>query len=113
MVADFEAQIGGNQVTVAMTGDDICGYIVAFPRADDFFVENIAVEPSAAGGGFGRALMGYAETAARAANCNLVRLYTNAKMYENFPFYEALGYRKTHEVTENGFHRVYFEKGLE
>ncbi|WNK00967.1 GNAT family N-acetyltransferase [Thalassospiraceae bacterium LMO-JJ14] len=113
MVADFAAHIVRNEIIVAVSDDVVCGYIVSFPRVEDFFIENVAVDPDAAGTGIGRALMSHAEKAARAAGCNLVRLYTNVKMHENFPFYEALGYLKTHDVTESGFHRVYFEKALE
>ncbi len=113
MIADFAAHITRNEAIVAVLGGIVCGYIISFARADDYFIENIAVDPSAAGGGIGRALMSHAENAAISHGRNLVRLYTNVKMHENFPFYEALGYRKTHQVTENGFHRVYFEKALD
>lgn len=113
MIADFAAHISRNEVIVAVSGGVVCGYIVSFARADDYFVENVAVDPAAAGGGIGRALMSHAENAANEQDRNLVRLYANVKMHENFSFYEALGYRKTQQVTENGFHRVYFEKALD
>jgi len=113
MVADFDTHIDRGEVTVAERPGGIAGYIVAYPRENDYFVENVAVDPVFAGAGIGRALMAHAEVAAVQAGSKVVRLYTNVAMVENFPFYEALGYRKTHEATEAGFHRVYFEKSLE
>ncbi|MCK5778986.1 MAG: GNAT family N-acetyltransferase [Rhodospirillales bacterium] len=113
MVADFDGHIERREVTVAELPDGITGYIVAFARADDYFIENVAVDPAFAGTGIGRTLMAHAEAAAVRAGCTFVRLYTNIAMVENFPFYAALGYRKTHEATEAGFHRAYFEKSLE
>ncbi|MBO6946453.1 MAG: GNAT family N-acetyltransferase [Rhodospirillales bacterium] len=113
MAADFETHIRRDEVMLAETTEGIIGYIVAYPRADDYFVENVAVDPARAGAGVGKNLMSQAESAAVQHGCRFIRLYTNVAMYENFPFYESLGYRKTHEATEAGFHRVYFEKSLE
>lgn len=112
MDADFQAHIARGEVTLALVGEKIAGYVIAFPRADDYFVENVAVDPVFAGKGVGKALMAVAEKAAIAAGKRFVRLYTNMRMHENFPFYFGLGYVKTHEVTESGFHRAYFEKEL-
>ena len=113
MTADFETHILRGEVTLAETADGVIGYIVAYARPDDYFVENVAVDPAKAGGGIGKNLMSHVESAAVQAGHQVVRLYTNVAMHENFPFYESLGYRKTHEATEAGFHRVYFEKSLE
>ena len=80
---------------------------------DDYFVENVAVDPERAGQGLGKALMSRAEAMARDLGQDKITLYTNAQMHENFSFYEALGYLRTGEVEEDGFHRVYFQKQLE
>lgn len=113
MLADFEGHIQRGEVTLSEASGVINGYIVAYARPDDYFVENVAVHPDHAGTGLGKALMNHAEVAAIHAERRIIRLYTNVAMTENFPFYVALGYRKTHEATEAGFHRVYFEKILE
>ncbi len=113
MVADFALHLARDELDVALSETGIDGYIVAYPRPDDYFVKNVAVDPAGAGKGIGKALMRHAEAAARRAGRTAVRLYTNVHMTENFPFYAALGYRKTHEAEEDGFQRVYFEKVLE
>ena len=74
------------------------------------FVENVALDPAFHGQGLGRALMAFAEDQARARDLAAIRLYTNVKMTENFPFYAKLGYRETGRVTEDGYDRVYFVK---
>lgn len=113
IVADFALHLARDELDVAVSDAGVDGYIVAYPRPDDYFVENVAVDPAGAGRGTGRALMQHAEAAARRAGRTAVRLYTNVHMTENFPFYAALGYRKTHAAEEDGFQRVYFEKVLE
>jgi len=112
MAADFLGAVERGTVSVAEAEGVVFGYVIAFPRDDDYFIENIAVDPAMAGLGLGKALMDHAEAAAEAAGKRFVRLYTNVRMHENFPFYAGLGYRVTREAVEDGFHRVYFEKDL-
>lgn len=112
MAADFLCHIQAGQTYVALVDDQIMGYLIAFARDEDYFVENVAVDPGGAGQGIGKALMALAEDHAKRASKNKIVLYTNARMYENFPFYSALGYRTTGMIVESGFRRVYFEKDL-
>lgn len=112
MAADFLWHVQAGQVHVVVVESKTVGYLIAFARDDDFFIENVAVDPAGAGQGIGKALMQLAEDQAREAGCSKIVLYTNARMYENFPFYAALGYRTTGLVVEAGFRRVYFEKDL-
>lgn len=112
MAADFLSHVQAGQTYVATDEDQVMGYLIAFPRDEDYFVENVAVDPIGVGRGIGKALMMLAEDQARDAGRGKVVLYTNARMHENFPFYAALGYRTTGMVLEAGFRRVYFEKDL-
>lgn len=113
MVADFITQIAAGVVYVA-TDDQarFQGFIVFYPKDGYFLLENVAVLPSAAGNGVGKALIGFCENAARQRGVNAVHLYTNAKMADNLSIYPKLGYVKVAERTEDGFNRVYFEKNL-
>lgn len=112
MAADFLSHVQAGQTHVAEIDGLVVGYLIAFTRDDDCFIENVAVDPSGAGKGIGKALMALAEDHARDAGRDKVVLYTNARMHENFPFYAALGYRTTGLVVEAGFRRVYFEKDV-
>jgi len=112
MAADFLSYVQTGQVDVAELGGQVVGYLIAYPRDNNYFVENIAVDPAGIGKGIGKALMILAEDRAHEAGQTKIVLYTNARMYENFPFYGALGYRTTGLVVEAGFRRVYFEKDL-
>ncbi|MCR9221540.1 MAG: GNAT family N-acetyltransferase [Alphaproteobacteria bacterium] len=113
MDADYAGAIAAGHAAVLADADDrAVGFLIQFPRAEDWFVENVAVDPALQGGGLGRRLMAEAERAARAAGRTRVRLYTNVAMTENIPFYEALGYRVAGRVREDGFERIYFEKDL-
>ena len=86
------------------------GFIVFFPRGDHIFLENVAVAETAAGHGVGRALIGFCEAEARRLGLASVQLYTNEKMAANLSIHPHLGYAETERRTEDGFHRVYFEK---
>lgn len=110
MAADFLSFVLKDETRVAVMDGTIIGYLIAFPRDDDYFIENVAVDPMVTGKGTGKALMATAERSAIEAKKSCIRLYTNIRMWENFSFYAALGYRRTHEIKEAGFHRIYFEK---
>ena len=113
MVADFVAQIAAGMVYV-VTDDQALfhGFIVFYAEEEHILLENVAVLPSAAGRGVGRALISFCEDAARQRGMNGVHLYTNEKMTDNLSIYPKLGYVKVAQRTKDGFKRVYFEKTL-
>jgi ribosomal protein S18 acetylase RimI-like enzyme len=113
MVADFAAQIRAGQVHVAVDDAGLAqGFIVFFPKDGQMFLENVAVRPEAAGQGTGGALIRFCEDEARRAGLAAVRLYTNARMTENLSLYPHLGYVEVERREEDGFDRVFFEKGF-
>jgi ribosomal protein S18 acetylase RimI-like enzyme len=112
ITADHAAAIAVGEVHLFEIEGERLGLIVARGAGDHFFVDILAVAPAAQRRGVGRALMRFAEDAARRAGLGAVRLYTNVKMTENLRFYPALGYRQIDERREDGFERVYFEKRL-
>jgi GNAT superfamily N-acetyltransferase len=113
MVADFAAQIAEGQVHVAAgDAEEFHGFIVFFPKGDAMFLENVAVEPAAAGSGIGKSLIAFCEAEARRLGLAAVTLYTNEKMVENLSIYPKLGYVETDRRSEDGFNRVFFEKRL-
>lgn len=112
MQADFAAQIAAGQVHVATGAGGVLGYVVFYPDGDGVLLESVAVLPSAAGQGIGKALIAHCEADARAQGARAVCLYTNEKMTENLSIYPRLGYVETGRRVEDGFARVYFEKRL-
>jgi ribosomal protein S18 acetylase RimI-like enzyme len=113
MLADYIRQIQQNTVWILTEKNDIHGLLVAFPKDDYYFIENVAVHPDFQGRGYGKALMHFAEEQARALHLNELRLYTNVAMTENLVFYPTLGFEEMGRKTEDGYHRVYFRKRLE
>ncbi|WP_210268083.1 GNAT family N-acetyltransferase [Brucella intermedia] len=113
MVADFSAQIEAGQAYVAEDADNqLQGFIVFYPEGQHMLLENVAVLPSAAGRGIGKALIRFCEEEARRRGFNAVHLYTNEKMAENLSIYPRLGYAEVARRAEDGFNRVFFEKPL-
>ena len=112
MSDDYAAEIAGGRCWV-MDGDKgLAGALVMRPQDGDWFVDTVGVAPGMQGKGIGKALMAFAEAEARRNGFRAVRLYTNARMTENMPFYQSLGYEITERRMEDGFDRVFFLKRL-
>jgi hypothetical protein len=56
--------------------------------------------------------MEFAEEEAARLGLAKLSLYTNVAMTENQAIYAHLGYRETRRETEDGYQRVYLEKGI-
>lgn len=113
MTADFGKQISAGQVHVALDREGIfLGFIVFYPDALGMHIESVAVLPSAAGRGVGRALVRFCEQQAGRQAIAAVHLYTNEKMTRNLKLYSRLGYVEMARRIEDGFHRVFFRKEL-
>jgi predicted N-acetyltransferase YhbS len=112
MEADHAAEVAGGQVHVAEEDGAIVGLIVLVPAPDHLLVENVAVAPERQGEGLGRALLELAADEGRRLGVPELRLYTNAKMYENLERYPHLGWTETGRSTISGFDRVSFRRPL-
>ena len=112
LLADYAALVAAGQTQVLEAGGAVVGFLVAFPRPADYFVENLAVAPACQGAGHGRFLMAAAEAQGKAAGKDCIRLYTNEVMTENLAFYASLGYAVEERRLEDGYRRVYFAKRL-
>jgi len=110
--AKYATLIAEGVVYTLVADGDIRGVLVMMPRADDLFVENVAVDPAFQGRGFGRQLMAFAERAARVARLGAIRLYTNEVMTENLKFYRRLGFVEEARRMEDGYSRVFLGRDL-
>ena len=112
MLDDYRALIDASHVQVLISEGAICGVLVLTPEQDAMLLDNIAVDPSVKGKGFGKQLMLAAEQAARDAGYKAIRLYTHEMMTENIALYGKVGYVETHRAVEKGLHRVFMTKQL-
>src|SRR5262249_36950610 len=60
MLTDFAAEIAEERVVVIETTGAVHGYLIAWPQADAYFIDNIAVDPAQQGEGLGRQLIDHA-----------------------------------------------------
>ena len=101
MTDNYADVVRSHQVTVAERSGEVVGLIVLGVGDEGFMVDNVAVDPSHQGGGFGRALLEHAEVAARRAGFDSIYLYTHERMTENLALYSRIGYveydRRLHE----------------
>lgn len=113
MDADFPAQIAAGKVHVATdAAGTVIGYAVFYPKGGAMHLESVAVLPSAAGRGIGKALITRCEAAAREAGLPAIELYTHAKMTANLAMYPHLGFREIGRRQEDGFDRVFFRREI-
>jgi ribosomal protein S18 acetylase RimI-like enzyme len=107
MLADFAAETTAGHVMVIEAGGEVAGYMIAWPEAEAYFVDNLAVAPEHQGSGVGRSLLDHAVREARRLSLPAVRLYTNVAMTENLAIYDHLQFIETHRAWEEGVHRVH------
>ena len=110
MVADFADSIENENLYVMADAEQICGFVVFYPRDDHYHLENVAVNTDFQRRGFGSRLIEFVEQAAVAAGYRRIELFTNVKMTENLGLYPRLGYSEFDRRHEHGFDRVYFKK---
>ncbi|KAF5684764.1 GNAT family acetyltransferase [Fusarium denticulatum] len=115
MTADYTSLLTTRDIFVLQISQSPVGALVLQhePDSNAIKIENLVVDPSAQGRGYGKVLMRYAEDFARSRGCNALELYTNVKMFENLGLYLKMGFVETGRREEDGFERVYFRKELE
>ncbi len=108
VLTDYRAATAAGQVWVL--GEPVVGVIVLISEDDSLLVENVAVNPSAQGAGYGRRLMEFAEQQAQSRGLSRMTLYTNEIMTENLAIYSRLGYCETaRRIAVAGTQREGFE----
>lgn len=112
VTADYAAVIAASRVWLAERNGAAVGMLVTRVDGEQLLLENVAVLPAEQGAGLGSRLLALAESDARAAGVDRVRLATNEAMVANLRFYPSRGYRETDRRVEDGFRRVFFEKRL-
>lgn len=112
MLLDFEAEVRALHVWVVPAQPGIAGVLVQYETSEGFYIDTVAVLPSAQGTGVGRELLQFAEHEALRRGYRSVYLCTNAKMTENQVFYPRIGYVELERRTESGFDRVFYGKSL-
>lgn len=91
---DYRPRIADGDVWLLEQEGDLAGLIVLEREPDHIMIFSVAVSPNFQGWGYGRRLLEWAETRARDAGLDEVRLYTNARMERNIALYGAFGYRE-------------------
>jgi ribosomal protein S18 acetylase RimI-like enzyme len=92
LTEDYSDVVSRAQVSVAEREGEMVGLLVLDTDDEGFFVDNVAVAPSAQGAGVGRLLLDHAEAQARLAGFDSIYLYTHERATVNLAIYERLGY---------------------
>jgi ribosomal protein S18 acetylase RimI-like enzyme len=112
MDTDYLAAVTDTEAWVAESDGQVVGLLLLVREEDGMLLDNVAVLPTQHRRGVGRALLELAEERTRAHRLGRIRLYTHVTMVENQALYERIGYVRTHDATEDGVTRVFYEKVL-
>lgn len=112
MLEDFAETINTAQVHVVVSAGQIVGVAVLMVTDDGFYLDNVAVRPSAKGTGVGRTLLELAETEAKRHGYTSVCLATHELMHENRALYRRIGYEEYAHRVVKGYPRVFLRKQL-
>ncbi|UPK91026.1 hypothetical protein LCI18_001961 [Fusarium solani-melongenae] len=116
MTTDYEEVLQSHHVFVLRKKehDIIVGSIVLGHQqgSDAVKINNLVVDVTAQGRGYGGVLMRYAAEFAKSRGCSALELFTNVKMWENLGLYAKMGFVETERKTDEGYERVYFRKDL-
>ena len=112
MLEDFQETISSAQVHVVESNSRIVGVAVLMVTDEGFYLDNVAVRPSAEGTGVGRALLELAEAEARRQGYTSLYLATHELMHENRALYARIGYEEYTQRVVNGYPRVFLRKSL-
>lgn len=112
MTEDYAEVIRSKRVTVAEDDSGIVGVLVLDATEEGFAIDNVAVDPSRQGTGFGRALLELAEAEARRAGFGSIYLYTHEGMSENIDLYGRIGYVEYERRSLGDFSLVFMRKPL-
>ena len=112
MLLDFAAEIQAKRVWVAENGAQIIGALIQYETESGFYIDTVAVAPSAQGIGVGKTLLQLAEGEAVRRGYKSIYLCTNSKMTENQVLYPRIGYVEYDRTREAGYDRVFYIKYL-
>lgn len=112
MTADFDTVLAGSRTWVVEDDGEVAAVVVTEVRSDHLYIDTVAVAPSQQGKGHARRILMAAEQHAADLGLPEIRLCTNEAMTENIGFYKRLGYAETGRGVEDGYHRVFFSKGV-
>ncbi|MDA8226427.1 MAG: GNAT family N-acetyltransferase [Desulfitobacterium hafniense] len=110
MLDDYIFLIDKGNVFLGEYEGQLVGILVLKNSEKYIFLDNVAVEPSYQGKGFGKKLLLFAEKYAKEKDIKEIRLYTNAKMFENIAIYKKMGFSEFESKQEDGYDRIYFKK---
>jgi ribosomal protein S18 acetylase RimI-like enzyme len=117
MTANYHAIIASLSQDVFVLRQQVDGKVVGSislsdPGDGSLKVNNLVVDQTAQGRGYGKLLMGFAERVTCERGREALTLFTNEKMTENLVLYPKMGFLEVNRKVEDGYSRVYFRKTL-
>jgi GNAT superfamily N-acetyltransferase len=113
VLADYQVVVRESMTWLLEANGGTCiGVLVLIAKPEYLLLDNVAVDPSHQGRGYGKQLLELAEAEAGRLGLREVRLYTNALMTENRALYARGGYREYEWREVDGRDTVFMRKVL-
>ncbi|MGD1878986.1 MAG: GNAT family N-acetyltransferase [Kiloniellaceae bacterium] len=109
---DYDAILAEGFTHVYELHGEVIAMVTLIPRDGHLLLRNLVVFPDWQGRGIGRRFMTFAEQAAQRHGLAEVHLWTNEAMWENVPYYTALGYAVQGRRVVDGYKRIFMTKRL-
>lgn len=95
LLADYARILADYEVWALERDGALAGALILLAQPDHLLIWSVATDPSAQGGGVGRALLEFAETRAAQLGLSELRLYTGEQLTHNIAWYARHGYAQT------------------
>ena len=106
------AHVAAGEAFVLEEGGAVHAVLVLIDEPDALLLDNLAVDPSAQGHGYGGRLADFAESEASRRGYAEIKLYTHETMTENVAYYAKRDYRETGRGEQAGYARIFMHKTL-
>jgi N-acetylglutamate synthase-like GNAT family acetyltransferase len=112
MLVHYGDAVREHEIWVLELDGELVGVLELQPRAEQMWIENVAVAPRWQSRGFGRLLLRHGEVEAARHGLHEIGLLTNERYLDNIAMYTHLGYQETQRVPHQGTDLVFFRKQL-
>jgi len=113
MTADYQQILAEHPVWIVWVDEQPAGVLVLMHEPDALLIYSVAITPEYQKRGLGRRLLAWAESEARQAGYDTIRLFTNALMEANIALYTRLGYVETRREPFGALTVVHMRKPIQ
>lgn len=102
-VESLAKRLEKNRLFLAEEAGNLCGAVFATRKGDAVYLDRLAVDPAARGGGIARRLIEVVEAHTKESGAERVTLGVRLALTQNISFFQRLGFVETGRQAHEGF----------